>query len=100
MPADYHDLLKDMKLHVLRFRLVPSLMNGFSNTAGLKWQQVRFRDYISFKMTPRRALFMQPCSGGGSHRAPRLVYSFNSLRKTRYSASETPGGVWWSTLGM
>ena len=29
-----------------------------------------------------------------------LTYSLNSLRYTRYSASVTPGCVWWSTLGM
>ncbi len=65
---DYLDLVKEMKLHVVRFRLVPSLLQGFEDTAGLSWRRVKFMEsnrgrvpavrgvYAFVVATPRRGL--------------------------------------------
>lgn len=54
----FNDIHTEMKLHEVRFRLVPSQMNAFENRAGLIWKRLRFIPSNLLKVPDERGVYV------------------------------------------
>ncbi len=57
MAAKFLDLADDMEEHQVTFKLVPSLLNGFTNMASLQWHSVKFRDTNANNIPEQRGVY-------------------------------------------